>query len=72
MVPGLVKTELWDKIWDEDKKNALAASGETLPVGFVANPDDIAEAYVYLARADYATGTLVEIGKSRELGFKLL
>jgi len=38
-----------------------------LPVGFVATPDDIAEAYLYLVKADYATGTAVEIGKSTTL-----
>ncbi|KAF2790397.1 NAD(P)-binding protein [Melanomma pulvis-pyrius CBS 109.77] len=61
VVPGLVKTELWDKIWDESKKEELFNSGKNLPVGFVATPDDIAEAYVYLIRANYATGTLVTI-----------
>ncbi|KAF2705575.1 NAD(P)-binding protein [Pleomassaria siparia CBS 279.74] len=61
VVPGLVKTELWDKIWDEKKKEDLYNSGDNLPVGFVATPNDIAEAYVYLIRANYATGTLVTI-----------
>lgn len=34
-----------------------------LPVGFVAMPEDIAEAYVYAVRADYVTGSLIEIGE---------
>ena len=32
-------------------------------MGFVAAPDDIAEAYLYLAKAEYATGTSIEIVK---------
>jgi NAD(P)-dependent dehydrogenase (short-subunit alcohol dehydrogenase family) len=48
---------------DEERKGQLVESGKELPVGFVGTPQDIAEAYVYLVRADYATGTLVEIGK---------
>jgi NAD(P)-dependent dehydrogenase (short-subunit alcohol dehydrogenase family) len=65
VVPGLVRTGLWDKMGaDEKRKEELAKSGENLPVGFVAGPEDIAEAYVYLVRADYATGSLVEIGES--------
>lgn len=38
-------------------------AGKGLPVGFVATADDIAEAYLYLVKADYATGTVVEIGQ---------
>jgi NAD(P)-dependent dehydrogenase (short-subunit alcohol dehydrogenase family) len=33
----------------------------TLPIGFVATPDDIAKAYLYLVKADYATSTNVVI-----------
>ena len=40
----------------------LEKGAETLSVGFVATPDHIAEAYLYLVRADYANGTLVTIG----------
>lgn len=61
VVPGLVQTELWGKLGksEEDQKTMFATTN--LPVGFVATPDDIAEAYLYLAKADYATGTSVEI-----------
>lgn len=65
---GLVKTGLWDKLGlDEERKAGLEEKGkEELPVGFVATPQDIAEAYIYLVRADYATGTLVEIGEFKK------
>lgn len=65
VVPGLVKTELWDKQGKtaEEQKELFDKASQTLPVGFVATPEHIAEAYLYTIRADYATGTLVEIGK---------
>jgi NAD(P)-dependent dehydrogenase (short-subunit alcohol dehydrogenase family) len=66
VVPGLVKTELWDKLgYDQEKQEQLFQAGsKNLSVGFVATPEDIAEAYLYTVRADYANGTLVIIGKS--------
>ena len=65
VVPGLVKTELWDKLGhDKESQDKIFNKGaEELSVGFVATPADIAEAYLYTVRADYANGTLVIIGK---------
>jgi len=65
VVPGLVQTPLWDKQGKsaEEQKKLFDKASQTLPVGFVATPEHIAEAYLYTIRADYATGTLVEIGK---------
>lgn len=34
---------------------------ESLPLGRVGEPEEIAEAFVYLLRATYATGTVVTI-----------
>jgi NAD(P)-dependent dehydrogenase (short-subunit alcohol dehydrogenase family) len=65
VVPGLVKTELWDKLGKTKEEKKEQFENTKLPVGFVATPDDIAEAYLYLVKADYATGTSVEIGKHR-------
>ena len=65
VVPGLVKTELWDKLGKtpEQQEQDFAKAAGSLAVGFVATPEDIAEAYVYAIRANYATGSLIEIGK---------
>lgn len=68
VVPGLVKTELWEKLGKsvEEQKELVDQASQSLPVGFVATPEHIAEAYLYTIRADYATGTLVTIGKSKQ------
>ncbi|KIX06348.1 uncharacterized protein Z518_04324 [Rhinocladiella mackenziei CBS 650.93] len=71
VVPGIVKTELWDKLGKsiEEQKEMVYQASQSLPVGFVATPEHIAEAYLYTIRADYATGTLITIGKSQQLCF---
>ncbi|MFI5930261.1 SDR family oxidoreductase [Micromonospora sp. NPDC051543] len=33
----------------------------SLPLGRVGEPEEVAEAYVYLLRSTYATGTLVTV-----------
>lgn len=63
-MPGLVRTELWDKLGQtkEQQKQTFDSTSSKLPVGFVASPDDIAEAYLYAVRADYAGGSIIVIG----------
>lgn len=65
VVPGLVKTELWDKLGhSKEKQEQIFEDGaKSLSVGFVGSPEDIAEAYLYAVRADYANGTLITIGE---------
>jgi NAD(P)-dependent dehydrogenase (short-subunit alcohol dehydrogenase family) len=65
VVPGLVKTELWDKLGrtKEEQEVLFKKAAETLSVGFVGTPVDVAEAYLYTVRADYANGTTIQIGK---------
>jgi NAD(P)-dependent dehydrogenase (short-subunit alcohol dehydrogenase family) len=67
VVPGLVKSELWTKMGKTEEQQKAQFENTKLPVGFVATPDDIAEAYLYLVKADYATGTVVDIGKLRKV-----
>ncbi len=60
-----MQIELWEKLGEtkEEEKEQYEATSKKLPVGFVATPEHIAEAYLYAVRADYATGSVVEIGK---------
>ncbi|KUI64382.1 Dehydrogenase/reductase SDR family member 4 [Cytospora mali] len=65
VVPGLCRTELWDKQGHskEAQEEVMAKVAKELSVGFVASPEDVAEAYLYFIRADYANGATVVIGK---------
>ncbi|KIW02600.1 uncharacterized protein PV09_06049 [Verruconis gallopava] len=69
VVPGLVKTELWDKLGKtkEEQQQLFEEGGSKLSVGFVATPEHIAEAYLYAVRADYANGTLIVIDGGGQL-----
>lgn len=65
VVPGLCRTELWDKMGHsrEAQEEVLMKGARELSVGFVGCPEDVAEAYLFLVRADYANGTTVVIGE---------
>ncbi len=57
--PGVVDTGIWNAL-PEDRRAALYAGMErNLPVGRVGKPEDLAEAYLYLMRNGYSTGTVV-------------
>ncbi|MCJ2138941.1 SDR family oxidoreductase [Methylobacterium sp. E-066] len=61
--PGFVRTPLWSDIPEADREAMYAAAGERLPVGRVGTAEDLAEAYLFLMRQDFATGqTLVVDG----------
>jgi len=68
VTPGMVKTELWKKLGQTEEQQKKVFEETKLPVGFVAAPDDIAEAYLYLAKADYSTGENVIIDGGARLG----
>ncbi|RMD40854.1 hypothetical protein DV735_g4285, partial [Chaetothyriales sp. CBS 134920] len=63
VVPGLVKTALWDKLGKTaaEQDELFRGAAAKLPVGFVATPRDVAEAYLYAIRSEYTTGKLIEI-----------
>jgi hypothetical protein len=60
-----VQTELWDKLVSKDTLAGMyEAAASKLSVGFVATAEQLAEAYIYAVRADYANGTTIAIGRS--------
>jgi NAD(P)-dependent dehydrogenase (short-subunit alcohol dehydrogenase family) len=59
--PGLVRTELWRELPRADREGLFRSSAESLPVGRVGEPADVAEAYVYLMRGGYSTGSVVVV-----------
>ncbi|MDP4105793.1 MAG: SDR family oxidoreductase [Bacillota bacterium] len=59
--PGIVDTPLYGGMPDEDRQNLYNSIAQQLPVRRVAQPEDIAEAYVYLAKNGFTTGTVLLI-----------
>ncbi len=61
--PGVVKTPIWAGMSETDRAALYAQAASRLPVGHVGEPDEVAEAYLYLMRQTYGTGqTLVVDG----------
>ncbi|MEU6197723.1 SDR family oxidoreductase [Streptomyces sp. NPDC047061] len=59
--PGIVRTELWRELPEADREGLFRASAESLPVGRVGEPADVAEAYLYLMRGGYSSGSVVVV-----------
>ncbi len=59
--PGLVKTELWDNMAEADRATMYRNAGQRLPVGHAGDPDDVAQAYLYLMRAGFSTGQVIVV-----------
>ncbi|MFR9787972.1 SDR family oxidoreductase [Streptomyces sp. MB22_4] len=61
VAPGLVRTELWRELPEAEREGLYATSATSLPVGRVGEPADVAEAYLYLMRGGYSTGSVVVV-----------
>jgi NAD(P)-dependent dehydrogenase (short-subunit alcohol dehydrogenase family) len=59
--PGIVETPLYAGMPQEQRQALFTGISGQLPVGRVAQPEDIAESYVYLAKSEFTTGTVVLI-----------
>jgi NAD(P)-dependent dehydrogenase (short-subunit alcohol dehydrogenase family) len=59
--PGIVRTNLWQNIPEQDREKMFAGAGATLPVGRVGEPSDIARAYLFLMQEGYSTGQVVVV-----------
>src|SRR4029434_9596920 len=59
--PGLVLTEVWNSIPEEQRATQLRKMTERLPLPRAGDPAEIAEAYLYLMRGSYATGQVLVV-----------
>ena len=57
--PGVVDTPWWDFLSPEAKQETFAQYAGQIPVGRVAQPEDIADTIVFLAGNDYMTGKVI-------------
>lgn len=57
--PGLVATPLWDKLDADARQGMYDGAAARLPARRVGQPEDIANAVIYLATTPYATGSTV-------------
>ena len=67
IVPGLVDTPLVSGMFGDRHDDAMQAVGKSLPVGRVGQPEDIADAVLFLMGNGYVTGTTLIIDGGRLL-----
>jgi NAD(P)-dependent dehydrogenase (short-subunit alcohol dehydrogenase family) len=61
VAPGLVKSPLWAGMTEADREQLYRHRAEKLPVRHVGEPEEIAEAYLYLMRQSYGTGQVIVV-----------
>ncbi len=61
VAPGIVKTPLWGAMSEAERSALYDVSAAHLPVGHVAEPEEIAQAYLYAMRQTYATGEVLRV-----------
>jgi NAD(P)-dependent dehydrogenase (short-subunit alcohol dehydrogenase family) len=59
--PGLVDTPAYNWMSAEDKKAFFQQMGGNLPVGRVGQPDELAQAALYLLSNGFTTGTILDV-----------
>jgi NAD(P)-dependent dehydrogenase (short-subunit alcohol dehydrogenase family) len=59
--PGFVRTPLWGSIPEADREALYRDAGAKLLVGRVGEPDEVAEAYVYLMQSGFSSGQTVVV-----------
>ncbi|MBB5190187.1 NAD(P)-dependent dehydrogenase (short-subunit alcohol dehydrogenase family) [Silvimonas terrae] len=57
--PGMIVTPLWDKMPEADRQQVFEKAAARLPAGRIGQPQDIANAVLYLAGTPFATGSTV-------------
>ena len=61
--PGVVRTNLWQNMTAAERERLYESVGNSLPVGRIGEPHDIAQAYLFLMQEGFGTGqTLVVDG----------
>jgi NAD(P)-dependent dehydrogenase (short-subunit alcohol dehydrogenase family) len=59
--PGVVRTNLWQKMSPAEREQLYESVGKRLPVGRVGEAHDIAQAYLFLMKEGFSTGQTVVV-----------
>lgn len=59
--PGVVRTNLWQKMSADEREHLYESVGKSLPVGRVGEAHDIAQAYLFLMQEGFSTGQTVVV-----------
>ena len=56
--PGVIDTQMNSHLTEEETRELI----ESIPLGRIGYPEDVAKACLYLAEADYVTGEILSVG----------
>ncbi|TCK34602.1 NAD(P)-dependent dehydrogenase (short-subunit alcohol dehydrogenase family) [Paraburkholderia sp. BL8N3] len=56
--PGLVATNLWQTMSEQDRRGMYESAAKALPAGHVGHAGDVAAAYLFLMKSAFATGQI--------------
>jgi len=59
--PGPIRTEVWNTLAPENREAQLKAMTVHLPLARIGEPAEVAEAYLYLMKAGYTTGQVLQV-----------
>ncbi|CAE6480130.1 unnamed protein product [Rhizoctonia solani] len=59
--PGIVDTEFHDGYSADEKEQLFKSRGESLPVGHIGTPEEVAEAYLFAMKCTYLTGQVIVV-----------
>jgi NAD(P)-dependent dehydrogenase (short-subunit alcohol dehydrogenase family) len=59
--PGLIATPLWAGMADDKREAMFAGAAQRLPARRVGQPEDVANAVLFLATTSFATGSTVRV-----------
>jgi NAD(P)-dependent dehydrogenase (short-subunit alcohol dehydrogenase family) len=59
--PGMVRTNLWQSMTATERDGLFESVGNSLPVGRVGEPHDIAQAYLFLMQEEFSTGQILVV-----------
>jgi NAD(P)-dependent dehydrogenase (short-subunit alcohol dehydrogenase family) len=59
--PGLVRTDVWNAIPDDRREEQFRQMAQRQPLPRIGEPEEVAEAYLYLMRAGYTTGQILQV-----------
>ena len=61
VAPGVVRSDLWREMSEQDRSAMYDSLSQALPVGRVGEVGDVAETFLYLMRSAYSSGTVVTV-----------
>jgi NAD(P)-dependent dehydrogenase (short-subunit alcohol dehydrogenase family) len=59
--PGVVRTNLWQNMREEEREDMYKTVGQALLVGRVGEPHEIARAYLFLMQEGFSTGQILVV-----------